>query len=563
MERPKALNTVGLQNEGTLIKVAYLDYKKGKVVLQDLYSIEVSGDSSPENVNPLLLTEQGKALLRRLKQHLSFTAIGSNETLVRPLFVQLKKEKDIASVIEFQTEPILPFPQEEAVVEWLMTEKQEEGTSLLIFAVKKEHILRHLREWGMYGIDPECVSTVSLAITSFGLTFLPEEESFYIVHVGVKHTTCVLIYKRAPLAAQFTGKGFQDLLEALKKDMNCSEAEAKESLSQPGFESGKYPLFEAAKEALSLEVMKIFFGLAKQLRGEEVHKVLITGEGGAVASVRESLALELKKESLEIEIPPEFPRPKEVLLRYDVPIGLALSGLPKAPFELDLRKKELAYPNPWKRLIGPMLTYFGACLFLTWGAYMASNAFIGSKEDVLKEKFGSLLGVMNKPYNSFEATYEEIPESEKNLPLEALTPEDLSDRLNYLDAELEKAPEPIALMPNTPRVSDVLAWLASHPNVVWAGDENEGRKSLVQIQHFNYSMMKRPEEKKRGGRYEVKVELEFTSPTPKSAREFHDALIEDTTFVDTKGEIKWSSNRGLYRTSFYLVDKTFYPTTKS
>ena len=57
----------------------------------------------------------------------------------------------------------------------------------------------------------------------------------------------------------------------------------------------------------------------------------------------------------------------------------------------------------------------------------------------------------------------------------------------------------------------------------------------------------------------MKVELEFSTATPKLAREFHDALIAPNQIVDPKGEVKWSSNRGKYRTSFFLKDKTLYP----
>jgi len=60
---------------------------------------------------------------------------------------------------------------------------------------------------------------------------------------------------------------------------------------------------------------------------------------------------------------------------------------------------------------------------------------------------------------------------------------------------------------------------------------------LLQIENLSYSMVKRPELTKKQERYQVKVELEFTSPTPKLAREFHDALIAPNDLVDPKGDI--------------------------
>lgn len=563
-EKSKALETVGLQKEGMKIKAVHLALEKSKIVLKDLYSIDINSDGTTDPINFLDLTEQGKKLTEQIKKHLSYTAISSSETLIRTLFVQLKKDKDIQSVVQFQAEPIIPFAMDACVIDWMKIDQVEDGSNLVIFAVKKEHIIRHIEEWKQFNIDPECISVVPAAIASFATYFLPHEDSYYIVHIGYKTTTCVLVYNKKLIAAQFIPKGIEDLIEALKQDETIDDEQAISRLSTFTFSPENFinhPAVASVAGYLRIEVMKIFFGLSKQLKGEELSKVLITGEGGALSGMRLWLTKELKKEALEIIPRDEFSCDAATLLRYDVPIGLALSGLPKVDFQIDLRMDELAYPKPWKRMIKPLIVYFATCLLFAWGVYFSSKASFGYQEDQVKEKFGSLLSIMNKSYVEFEKEYEKKTDDTLPEPIENLTIDELFDRLNFLNEEIEKAPQPIALLPNTPRVSDVLAWLATHPNVVFTGDNTIERKPLVQIQHFDYSLLKRPEEKKRNNRYQVKIELEFTSPTPKLAREFHDALIEDSTFVDTKGEVKWSSNRGLYRTSFYLVDKTFYPST--
>ena len=135
--------------------------------------------------------------------------------------------------------------------------------------------------------------------------------------------------------------------------------------------------------------------------------------------------------------------------------------------------------------------------------------------------------------------------------------------MSDLEKEIKEAPDFIALNPNVPRVSDVLAWLTTHPNVGFEMVPEKNEDASILIENFNYALVKRPEEKKRDLKYQVKIDLEFTSPSPKSAREFHDALIAPNEMVDLKGEIKWSSTRGKYKTSFYLKDKTFYPSQRN
>jgi type IV pilus assembly protein PilM len=134
-------------------------------------------------------------------------------------------------------------------------------------------------------------------------------------------------------------------------------------------------------------------------------------------------------------------------------------------------------------------------------------------------------------------------------------------RIDYLAKQIEAIPEIFPLQPNIPRVSDLLAWLSEHPQVVSPlKEKEEGALSSLQIENFIYALTKHPEQGKKDEKYQVKVDLEFSSPTPKQAREFHDALIAPNDLVDPKAEVKWSSNRGKYRTSFFLKDKTSYST---
>lgn len=551
--KPVALHTVGLQFENSVLKAAHLAYQKGRPVLVRLYAIDYPDPATHEVVKPLDMTEQGKELVGLLREHLPLTAMSSSQTLIRRLEVQLKKDKDIDAVINFQTEPLLPYPIDEAVVDWSRVSTTDEGSQLTVFAAKKEHLLTHVEEWAQRGIDPEVIGSVPTAMASFAHYFVCEELPYYVVHIGFKNTTCGLMKSGLLLGAQFVPKGLEWLLE--------SSSESEETLTGlKTFSLETAP--DKVKQAvvtLRLEVMKNLYALGKLVKESEILHILITGEGGAIDGLREALTEGLNKQSVEWRQDSHFEASQNELRRYDVPIGLALSCLPKASSQINFRKDELSYPHPWRRFKKTLFAYFAGACALAFAIYLCGAAYYGLQKDKLREEYVSLLAFLNKPYETFEREYEAkypIQGLEGEFaPLEKLDVKDLSARLDYLDEEINNAPEPIALMPNTPTVSDVLAWLSTHENVKLS-DSNE---SLIRIESFNYMMVKRAEENKKGSRYQVKVEMEFSSPTPKLARELHDALIESNSFVDPKGEVKWSSNRGKYRTSFFLKDKTYYP----
>lgn len=560
-EKITAPHTIGLQIEEHHLKAVHLAYKKGEVFLEDLYHIDLSNEESD---HPFSSSEKGKQLLQQLKSTHSLSAISGSETLVRSLFVQLKKARDIDSVITFQAEPLLPFNEGEAVVDWIRQSSEEKGSELTIFAVRKEQVAAHLEQFEKLGIDPDSVSSVPVAILSFAGAFTEEKAPYFFCHIGAKNSTCGLVSEGKLLAVQYHPRGFESLLQSIREDRALSEeegVEAIQSLELSSIDQKEYPSFSKAYQNLRTEILKILYALAKQLKSGEAKRLLVTGEGGSIPSLRHQLCHDLHMEEIKPHAQGHFEIPEAALLRHVVPIGLALSALPTSKEQINFRKEELAHPNPFKRLIKPLGFYLGACLLLVLGVYLYSLASMGSQEDALKQQFGNLLASMDKPYAEFELNYEnKYGEFDgRIIPLESLSVQDLMNRLEYLEKEVDSAPQPIALMPNTPRVSDVLAWLSTHPNVVLAGDERGVRKPLIQIEHMNYAMVKRPEEKKRNLRYQLKVELEFTSPTPKLAREFHDALIEDNSMVDPKAEVKWSSSRGKYRTSFFLKDRTYYP----
>ena len=191
--------------------------------------------------------------------------------------------------------------------------------------------------------------------------------------------------------------------------------------------------------------------------------------------------------------------------------------------------------------------------------YFAGNAWIQSQFDQVKENYSKLLADIEQPYSIFEQGYLQQHPFESSTTLKAMTPDQLFKRLEAAQEEILKSPSAYELLPNVPRVSDVLGWLANHPLVADGGT----RKPLLNIQSFQYSMVKRPDAKKRNEKYRVKVDIEFTSDIPKLAREFHDALIAPNELVDPKGEVKWSTSRDVYRTTFYLKNRPPKPAKRS
>lgn len=561
-EKPDASSALGLELEGDFLKAVQLSYVKGKPKLDHFFEIKRENDL----VNPLYNIESNQDLLNALQKSLTITSLHSQETLIRQLEIKLKKDKDIQEVLLFQAEPLLPYPIENAGVDYLKIANTEEGSLLCLLAARKDHLLQHIENWSKYKIEPEVIMAVPAALANFADFFVSTDQLYCLAHLGLEQTTCILIQDGKLLASQAVPLGINHLKEALIRKEETTQGFGDIDISALTKES--QPSLYQAWEDIKLEIKRAIYSLLKQAKGEKVKDLLITGSGALVPHLASTLASDLEMEQIHPrqELFPDFTIGQ--ILNFAIPIGEALSAFPKAKNKINFRRGDLSHPNPWKRLKTSIGLYAGLCLMLALAFYLFGQSYLHYRQDQIKQSYVQLLEVMNKPYEEFEKTFEEKkPElksdGETISSIMQLNETGLFQRVEYLEKELQNTPDLFPLWPNVPRVSDVLAWLATQHMLVAKKGKSEIRDAQsLQIESFNYTLVKRPEQNKKQEKYQVKVEIEFTSPTPKQARAFHDALIEPNAFVDPKGEVKWNSSHGRYRTSFYLKDKTFYPSSQ-
>lgn len=523
---------------------------------------KISGNGSGNTLNSLLTITPEIDNVKPLYIHhpILTTGLGGKDVLIRPLTLPLTKEKDIQEALIFQAEPLLPFPIDQAFLAYQVISKGAESTDLTLLAVRKDTVQVHLDPWIQLGIQPEKVGSVASAICEFSTTYLKEIKTCLILHLQDQEMICCLI-KEGKLWASFSqSEGLKLLLDALEEDqedvLHNSKEEWKRLLDHP-----KGKLAEALKR-LQKETTKLGFALSKECKSDSIEGIFITGEAAKWEGFCQVLVENLQFPLLTC--PPIQGYTSQELLTYAVPIGLGIGSLPGRQHQVDFRQQEYTYPHSWKRLRIPLISYLvGVCL-LTFAFYFFGQQYLSYQKSQIKQDYIDLLANLNKTHENFEISFatknSKSKEIDKNeLPqIEDLSQEDLHLRLAFLQQELQTAPDSFPLFANLPRVSDVLAWLSQHPAVIFVDEEGNQRPKL-KIDNFNYTMVKRPQQGKKQEKYQVKIDVEFTSETPKWAREFHDALITPNDWIDPKGEVKWNSSRGKYKTSFFLKDKTAYP----
>jgi type IV pilus assembly protein PilM len=569
-DKPNAMQTLGLELNSQTIKGAKLSLRKGKPALDKVFELPFDfSKSSPDAVQSLYKTPEGQAFQGYTEKDLIVTGLSSSEVLVRQAEVKLKKEADIDSVLAFQAEPLLPYPIENAVVDRIKVSETADGSQLTIIAARKDHVQQHLDLCHSLHLEPEVVSCLPAALAAFAGVFAQTTTPQIVIHLGHANTLCILTSQGKLIAAQSCSNGIDHLIKAFEKDKNNSPSFAGDlrNLNFDEISKEHLPELASALDQLRLDVTRTLYALSKNVKGQDVTQILVTGEGAALNNLPGNLCKSFNKTLVVPAVDPQFNLNTQELQKFALPIGLALTALTSYKDEINFRQNDFAYPNPWRRYKQPLGIFLGLCLLLALAFYFFGNAYVKYREDQLRKEYSEMLLFMHKPYNEFENEFEEKTgaknktEQSQVTQIQDISEDGLVNRIQFLDKDLQSAPYYYPLLPNVPTVSDVLAWLATHPNVVMKDTKTNALTPLLEIESFNYSLVKRPDQTKKQEKYQVKVEIEFSSPTPKLAREFHDALIAPNAIVDPKGEVKWSTNRGLYRASFYLKDKTVYPSS--
>jgi len=107
------------------------------------------------------------------------TGLPGSSVLRRDLKLPLTSEKTIRKALAFQLEPLLPFPLDDSIV-YTEFHPSEKETLIVVWATTCASIQSHLNEWEF--LDPDLVSTESLALSRWAEHQFPEREQLVVMH---------------------------------------------------------------------------------------------------------------------------------------------------------------------------------------------------------------------------------------------------------------------------------------------------------------------------------------------------------------------------------------------
>lgn len=489
---------IGLTLENQVFRAAILKKERKRVVIETLRSFPYSKDNVKEFYNLPAFHQAQEVSIG--------SGLTGSEVFIRSLHLPLSEKRKILAALPFQIESLIPFPLEEVVICPFLQPIHKQMTLVTIFCTTQTFLLNHIQTLQQIDIQPDQISCLPAALCRFAAWQFPQEERILCFDVREKRLTFALLE---------TKRLTQSLTLHINPTSPLPSLKSASELADKGKEGASWVIKE--KEQISNELDKLFIFLKQKGAIDETTPWMLTGD----PSVKEVVRQIFSSPELLIE-QPEYSD-------YALAIGLALDKEAQDGQEIQFCQKKFTPRKIEQNRTKKTLVYAGLCSLAALIMGIGSMFMLHKKEHFLASRL---------------ETY--LPTS---LKTSLKTPEEIEKRLNEWERSLAKHKTPFPLLPTVPKVSDVLAWLSSHP--AFANEEG-GQKEGIQLKSVHYMLTKYPKAGEASSAYAAQVELEFTADSPRPAREFHDMLLKGDQIVNAKKEVKWHTHQQTYQTSFEL-----------
>jgi len=174
-------------------------------------------------------------------------------------FVDIDK---IKMIIEYETEPLLPFSLEESIIDFIITKQENDSSQVLVAAVRIDDLSKILEPYEEAGLTPEKITIDLFAL--YGLyqqipqyCTLPHASA--LVEINQKITRIAFLYHGELRLTRNIQNGFLILVKSIAQELGKDEKEITSSLLTYGLKKTGEALYDTAVE-------KAFVGLLNDIQ---------------------------------------------------------------------------------------------------------------------------------------------------------------------------------------------------------------------------------------------------------------------------------------------------------
>lgn len=270
--------------------------------------------------------------------------------IIRNIDLPLMAEEELQEAIKWESEEYLPFPVQDAAIDYIVLSRLEEQMKLLLVAVKKDIINNHKSVLEKINLSPKVINVQPMALLSLLQYQTNIDEPLAIIDIGAASTNVTIGDKENIYLARTIDIGGNEFTRLLMEEEELEYQQAEEYKIQNGIgeklEEGEEDLdlnlviSEVAATGgssinlrplagnLSEEILRSLNYYSMKFRGKEIENVYITGGGSKLKNLHEIITNETGKKIKKID--PYYKlnissNIHQLAEEFSVVIGLAIS----------------------------------------------------------------------------------------------------------------------------------------------------------------------------------------------------------------------------------------------
>ncbi len=273
-------------------------------------TIEKSVEEKIESGPPATYNQRVQTTIKTIIQKLDtfdelYTSIPSNLVIFKELKLPFTNYDKIKMVIDFEVEPLLPFPIQNAAVDFIITKQipEQNSAEVLVAAIQNQYLIQHLQLLKEIDLTPSVVG-----IDLFYLYGLYKKIPHYmqltgnvvLLDIGAYTTRIAHIHDGQLRAIRSLNKGISHLVKNASEKLNIPVNQLIDYVMRFGLDTKDKPEYtNALIDALTNYLKDIKFTLASFTaqtdQEKSINQILLIGEGaqisGFVSSITELLQI--------------------------------------------------------------------------------------------------------------------------------------------------------------------------------------------------------------------------------------------------------------------------------
>lgn len=220
-----------------------------------------------------------------------YAALNSSVVIFKELKLPFLEYEKIKMVINFEIEPLLPFPLASAVIDFIITKQniEEKTSDVLVAAVQNEHLTQYLNIFVQAGVEPEILSVDLFAL--YGLykripEYTHETGDVALIDFDLHSTRIAYINNNQLKFIRALPKGLATIAKFVGDELHIQSSEAMEQIMRFGLEHHEDPTYnDVITKVMTTFWSEIDFTIrsfAAQVGQESMPSILLLGRGSEI-----------------------------------------------------------------------------------------------------------------------------------------------------------------------------------------------------------------------------------------------------------------------------------------